>query len=107
MAEVHGELGRYLGDDVVGEVAGVKGDILHEQEDSIRDLSELAVAQVCNREDSGQKDNAIMYTVLYSCTHEDDDGLCETLLEKVGSDSIIIPPQPRPGCSNSLLSVSV
>ena len=46
MAKVHGELWRDLGDDVVGEVAGVKGDILHEQEDGIRDLSELAVAQV-------------------------------------------------------------
>lgn len=46
MAKVHGKLWRNLGDDVVGQITGVKGDILHEQEDGIRDLSELAVAQV-------------------------------------------------------------
>ena len=46
VAEVDGELGRDLGDDVAGEVAGAEGDILHQQEDRVGDLSQLAFAQV-------------------------------------------------------------
>ena len=46
-AEVDGKLGRDLLDEVAGEVAGGEGDILHQEEDGIRQLGQLALAQVC------------------------------------------------------------
>jgi len=46
ITELHGELGRDLADHILGEVAGDDVGVGHQEEDSVRDLLQLAVRQV-------------------------------------------------------------
>ncbi len=45
--ELCGELWRYLGDDVRGQVAGDERSVSHQVVDGVGDLHQLAVGQVC------------------------------------------------------------
>ena len=45
--KVDRELGRDLLDEVTGDIEGVEGNILHQEENCIRKLGQLTLAQVC------------------------------------------------------------
>ena len=49
-AEVDGKLGRDLLDEVAGDIEGVEGNILHQEENCIRKLGQLTLAQVCKED---------------------------------------------------------
>ena len=48
--KVDRELGRDLLQEVAGDVEGVEGDILHQEEHGIRQLGQLTLAQVCKED---------------------------------------------------------